>query len=143
MTLLLFAMIVIAASGFLGLLFGRHSRVGEWLSAWSCAAGSVAGLFGVVRWILLDGDDVIKAPWPLPGGEFHLAIDALSAVFLLPIFLVSLCGTIYGLGYWKQADHPYNARKLRLFYGLLISGMALVVLARNAVHFLFGWECIA
>ena len=34
-------------------------------------------------------------------------------------FLISLLGNVYGLSYWKQADHPGNGRKLRLFYGLL------------------------
>jgi hydrogenase-4 component B len=32
---------------------------------------------------------------------------------------------------------------LRLFYGLLTAGMALLVLARNSILFLFGWEAMA
>ena len=68
----------------------------------------------------------IHLPWAVPGGEFYVGIDAISAVFLLPIFLVSLLGNIYGLGYWKQAEHAENGRKLRLFYGTLTAGMALL-----------------
>ena len=52
-------------------------------------------------------------------------VDGLSAFFLVPVFLVSLLGNIYGLSYWKQTEHPDNGRKLRLFYGLLTAGMAL------------------
>ena len=79
----------------------------------------------------------------MPGGEFYVGIDAISAIFLLPIFLVSLLGSIYGLGYWKQTEHAENGRKLRLFYGTLTAGMALLVIARNGVLFLFGWEIMA
>ena len=44
--------------------------------------------------------------WPVPGGAFRIDVDGLSAMFLLQIFLVSLLGAIYGLGYWKQTEHP-------------------------------------
>ena len=82
-------------------------------------------------------------PWSIPGAEFNVAVDGLSAIFLLPIFLISLLGNVYGLGYWKQTEHPQNGRKLRLFYGTLTAGMALLVIARNSILFLFGWEIMA
>jgi hydrogenase-4 component B len=70
-------------------------------------------------------------------------LDGLSAVFLLPIFLIFLLGSIYGLSYWRQTEHPENGRKLRMFYGLLTASMAVVVLAKNALLFLMGWEVMA
>ena len=70
-------------------------------------------------------------------------MDGLSAIFLAPVFLISLLGNVYGLGYWKQTEHPQNGRKLRLFYGTLTAGMALLVIARNSILFLFGWEIMA
>src|SRR4029079_8171530 len=38
---------------------------------------------------------------------------------------------------------PGNGRKLRLFYGWLTAGMALLVIARNSIVFLFGWAILA
>ena len=70
-------------------------------------------------------------------------MDGLSALFLVPIFLVSMLGSVYWLGYWKQAEHLTNGRKLRLFYGLLPAGMALLVIARNSILFMLGWEVMA
>jgi hydrogenase-4 component B len=61
----------------------------------------------------------------------------------VPIFLVSMLGSIYGLGYWKQSEHLKNGRKLRLFYGLLPAGMALLVIAKNSILFMLGWEVMA
>src|SRR5205814_3575216 len=42
-----------------------------------------------------------------------------------------------------QAGHPATGRMLRLCYGLVTAGMALLVIARNAVLFLAGWEVMA
>jgi hydrogenase-4 component B len=81
--------------------------------------------------------------WPVPGAAFRIEVDSLSAMFLLQVFVISLCGAIYGLGYWKQAAHPDNGRKLRLFYGLLTASMALLVAAGNSLLFLAGWEVMA
>jgi formate hydrogenlyase subunit 3/multisubunit Na+/H+ antiporter MnhD subunit len=39
----------------------------------------------------------------------------------------------------KQNDRP----KLRLFYGLITAGMALLTVARNTMLFMVGWEIIA
>ena len=36
-----------------------------------------------------------------------------------------------------------TAAQLRVFYGTLTGGMALLVIARNAILFLFGWEIMA
>ena len=114
---------------------GGHARGRAGLGAWP--GGSVATF-----WI--NGDSTpIEWPWSIPGAEFNVGIDGLSAIFLAPIFLISLLGNVFGLGYWKQTEHPENGRKLRLFYGTLTAGMALLVIARNGILFLFGWEIMA
>ena len=132
-----------AASGFPGLFFGRNSLSGQWLTTLLAVLGAGLGLAGV-GWFWATGESQpIVIPWALPGVRLNVAMDGLSAIFLMPIFLISLLGSVYGLGYWKQTEHPENGRKLRLFYGLLAAGMALVVLARNGILFLFAWEVMA
>jgi hydrogenase-4 component B len=141
--LVLLAIATAAFSGVPGLLFGRSSVFGPGLSALLAVLGSGLGLWGVITfWVTGDSRPVVLA-WSLPGAEFRVGIDGLSAFFLVPIFLVSLLGNVYGLAYWNQADHPENGRKLRLFYGALTAGMALLVIARNGILFLFGWEVMA
>jgi hydrogenase-4 component B len=70
-------------------------------------------------------------------------VDGLSALFLVPVYLVTLLGSVYGLGYWRQSDHPANGRKLSLFYGLLAAGMAVLLVAADGFVFLVGWEVMA
>src|SRR5207245_4269036 len=79
----------------------------------------------------------------LVGVEFLVAVDGLCVVVVVPLFLMSRLGNVYGLSYWKQTEHPENGRKLRLFYGTVTAGMALLVIAQNSILFLFGWEIMA
>jgi hydrogenase-4 component B len=141
--LVLVGVVTAAVSGLPGLFLGRRSAVGEWLAAALTVLAGVAGLAGIGVFWASGNSQPLVLPWSIPGGEVNVAVDGLSAVFLVPIFLVSLLGSIYGLGYWPQAQHQGNGRKLRLFYGLLTAGMALVVVARNSLLFLVGWEIMA
>jgi hydrogenase-4 component B len=142
--LVLLGIVAAAASGVPGFLFNRKSNVGQWLTTLLAVAGSGLGLAGLAWYWATGESEPITQPWPLiAGAQFHVAIDALSAVFLAPIFLISLLGAIYGLNYWRQSEHPQNGRKLRFFYGTLTAGMALLVIARDGILFLFGWEFMA
>src|SRR5579872_381916 len=134
---------IIAASGLFGFLAGRNSLAGQRATTLLAVLGSALGLAGVA-WFWATGEShPIRWVWAIPGAEFHVAVDGLSAIFLVPVFLIALLGSIYGLGYWKQTEHAENGRKLRAFYGGLAAGMALLVVARNSILFLLGWEIMA
>src|SRR5215203_5490272 len=142
-SLLLSGVLVTAASGLPGLLFSRRSVVGQWITTALAVGGSGAGLAGALAALAGPVRPVLQLPTPIPRADFVLAADPLSAFFLVPVFLIPLLGSIYGLEYWRQTEHPDNGRKLRLFYGLLTAAMAILILARNSVTFLFGWEIMA
>jgi hydrogenase-4 component B len=141
--LLLSGVFVTAASGVPGLLFRRRSLLGQWITTSLAVLGSSAGLIGALSALVGPVRPVLQLPSPIPQADFILAADALAAFFLVPVFLISLLGSIYGLDYWRQTEHPDNGRKLRLFYGLLTAALAVLILARNSVTFLFGWEIMA
>src|SRR5229473_1686006 len=104
--LVLLGIVIAAVSGIPGLFVSRTSNSGQRLSTLLAVIGSGLGLSGVGQfWATGDSQPIVR-PWAIPGAEFHVAIDGLSAVFLMPIFLVSMLGSIYGLGYWKQSEHP-------------------------------------
>src|SRR6185369_16254954 len=142
-SLVLLGIVIAALSGVPGLFLSRSSMVGQWVTTVIAVLGAGLGLIGIGFFCVTGQTTPIVLPWALPGAEFSVGIDGLSAIFLAPIFLVSLLGNVYGLGYWKQVEHPQNGRKLRLFYGTLTMGMALLVVARNSILFLFGWEIMA
>lgn len=141
-SLILSGIVLSLASGIIGLIFGRRSFAGQWLTTCVAVLGNGCGLIGA--WHASNSlVPILSWPSPLPQAPFELAIDPLSAFFLVPVFGISLLGAVYGLSYWKQTEHPDTGRRLRFFYGLLTAALAILILARNSVTFLFGWEIMA
>lgn len=141
--LLVFALIACGSSGLPGLFLAPDDSRGQRIASALSVAGSLAGL-AVCAQIFRSGASLrVELPWPLPFGPAALAVDALAAIFLAPIFLVSALGAIYGESYWPQREHPENGRMLRFFYGVLTVSVALVFAAGNWIVFLFGWEIMA
>ena len=141
--LVLTGIVIAALSGVPGLFMSRRTLAGQWIATALAVIASITGLTAVGTFWATGNSQPIILPWAVPGAQFHVAMDGLSAIFLVPIFLVSMLGSIYGLSYWKQTEHTQNGRKLRLFYGLLPAGMALLVIARNSILFMLGWEVMA
>jgi hydrogenase-4 component B len=137
------AIALVAASGMFAALAGFRSRSGDRMFVAIMVLGSTVGLIAAVRAMIGHGLGPLTVPWRVPGGVFAVEVDALSAMFLAQIFLVAALGAIYGSSYWSARDKPKTAGKLRVFYGLLVAGMALLVIARNSVVFLAGWEVMA
>jgi formate hydrogenlyase subunit 3/multisubunit Na+/H+ antiporter MnhD subunit len=141
--LLLGAVLLLALSGVPGLFARKGGSGGERLAALLACVGSALGLVPVARILFFGAAFRAEVPSPLPGGPILLAADPLSALFLVPVFLVPALGAVYGLGYWPEAGHLRDARKLRFFMGLLAASMAVVLLARSGVAFLVAWEVMA
>ncbi|MGP0064702.1 MAG: proton-conducting transporter membrane subunit [Isosphaeraceae bacterium] len=141
--LVLLGIIIAASSGMPGLLWGRNAMGGQWVATLLAVLGAGLGLGGVGSFWATGGGPPLVLPWSILGADFTVVLDGLSAIFLVPIFLISLLGNIYGMGYWKQTANPRNGRKLRLFYGMMTAGMGLLVIAGNSIVFLFGWEIMA
>ena len=122
-----------ALSGIPALFMRSAPARGQRAAVLSMSAAMAFGLAGAVS--VLSGRGSANAA--------ILSPDALSAFFLVPVFLTGGLGSLYGLGYWPAAEHRNNAGKLQLFWGLLIAGMALLVTAKTAPSFLLGWEVMA
>ncbi len=143
MVIFIVATVLLLASGLPGLLVGRSSAAGERCSLGMVLTGSAAGVWATVAALAAPVVPSIDIPWAVPGGAFSLAVDGVSACFLLPLFLVTALGALYGLGYWPQREQVATGNGLRLFYGILAGGLALVMTARNGILFLAAWEAMA
>jgi hydrogenase-4 component B len=141
--LVLLGIALAALSGVPGLFLDRSSMTGQWGTTLLATLGSGLCLGGIGVFWATGESQLFVLPWSLLGAKLGVALDGLSALFLMPISLIALLGNIYGLGYWRQTEHPENGRKLRLFYGTVTAGMALLVIARDSILFLFGWEIMA
>lgn len=140
---ILTAVVITALSGLPTVFFSKRSLVGQRISATLLITGSLLGLTGTIPLFFSQNTPSLRLPWLIPWGQFSITADPLSAFFLLLIFSVPALGSLYSLGYWKQREHEENGRRLSFFYGLLTASMAMVVLSRDAVLFLFSWEIMA
>ncbi len=143
LVLVILGIVGLGLSGVPCLLGSRDSNRGQWASFLLNLAASLLGLAGLAAQFLGNEEISFSLPWSLPGGSLAVGLDGLSGLFLAPVFLISALGSLYGLGYWKQSENPESGRALRFFYGLLAGGMGLLLVSRNGVLFLFGWEIMA
>jgi len=136
--LFLAALAVLAAGALAAPLSGSHApRVG----AGAAVAGGALGL-GAAAGVLCGLPAApLNVSWNVPYGSFSLGIDALSAVFLVPVFLLPAVAAVYGTGYMRHARHSPGAHWF--FYDLLVAGMAMVAAARNGILFLVAWEIMS
>ena len=103
-------------------------------------SGGVTGLIGAA-FGLTGGTAGLSLPWHIPGGALAIRVDALSAFFLAPVFLLAGAGGLYADRYWTAAR--MRAGYVRAFFGLMAGALALVMCAANTILFLAAWEVVA
>lgn len=140
---MLLAVSALAAGGVLSLLLAGRPRASRTAALVCLTVGCLAGLLPAF-WVLAGGELApLRLPWSVPMGELFLALDPLSAFFLLPVFVVGLAGGVYGEGYLEASRGHLSPAAVRFFYFFLIASMAVVVCASNAMLFLSAWEIMA
>jgi formate hydrogenlyase subunit 3/multisubunit Na+/H+ antiporter MnhD subunit len=125
------------------LLLSHSNRNLSWFGAGSVVIAAILGCIPAVQVLLGGAAMQLRFPWSMPFGEFFIELDPLSAWFLLPTLLLSALSAIYGVGYLRAWQGRRSLGPVWFFYCLLVLGMMLVLLARNAVLFLVAWELMA
>jgi hydrogenase-4 component B len=132
---------VIALSGLPGLVLNCPA-LGQWIAAVFVVVASLLGEFAVFDLFSGSTGAVYQVDWPLPFGPALLSVDHLSTIFLIPLFLVTGCVSVYSIAYWPAREKK-SAGRLTLFLGLFAAAMVIVVMARHGVLFLMAWEAMA
>ena len=141
--LLLSALAILFAGAVAMLLLSRAGRNFSWLGAGTVVVAAMLGCIPAIQVLLGAPAEQFRFPWAVPFGEFFIELDPLSAWFLLPTLLLSALAAIYGIGYLRPWEKSRSLGPAWCFYLMLVLGMTLVLLARNALLFLFAWELMA
>ena len=141
--LVLCGVLLSAISGLPAVLPAVRSGAGQIMSAILNAIGCGLGLAGVWSFFANGPVSAMRFPAPVPGFDFTVAMDGLSAFFLVPVLLVCGLASIYGLQYWPQREGATNGRRVSFFLGLMTAAMVVLVVAGDGLLFLFGWETMA
>lgn len=131
------------AGGVLALLLRRSNRVALATGTVTSVIASLIGLVAATHLLSVGGSAEIQASWRVPVGELRIGVDALSAFFLLCIYLVSGLGAVYGAGYLGGRGRERALAPVIFFFALLVAAMAGVALARDGVLFLVAWEIMS
>ncbi len=142
-SLALLAAALATASGLPGLALRGRPVLGQRLSAGLLCLAAAIGIGAALPVLAGAPASTIHLPWTQPLASLSIRLDALSALFLLPILAVPALGAVYGLGYWPQEELGARAIRLQLWFGVVTGSMAVVCLAGNALLFLFAWEVMA
>ncbi|WP_137125333.1 proton-conducting transporter membrane subunit [Roseomonas sp. HF4] len=134
-----FALLVgaLAALGAASVALARSAAGSRAVYAACCAAGVLLVAGGVAG--LLGGPAVLDLPFGPPWGAARLAIDQLSAWFLLPLGASVAAASLYAWGGVRGAVAP----RLLVPWPIFLAGMALVVLAADGFTLLLGFEAMS
>jgi formate hydrogenlyase subunit 3/multisubunit Na+/H+ antiporter MnhD subunit len=143
MSLFLWGLVIILVGGLASLISGRRAGSASFFGAMGAVAGSITAIIPAFTVLLHGIAESFRLNWNIPFGSFFVRIDALSAVFLIPIFGLSAVAAIYGAEYLLAYRKKKNLGVLWFFYNLLLIGMTLVVVARNGLLFLVAWEIMS
>lgn len=137
---MLVAMGVLLFSGVAALVSPRR---GARIGVAGAVAGSLCALAAAAYGLCTGSLASLHLPWNLPGAAFHIRMDALSALFVIPIGMLGALCALYGVGYLKGHEDTRGAGVSWFHYNLLVASMLLVVVADNAILFLLAWETMA
>ena len=143
MSLILFAIGLLMASALAALLLARAPRLATICGVGGAMLAGLAGLIPSLRVLLTGANESFTIAWCMPGGSLHIGLDAVSAVFLVPIFLLTALAALYGGTYLRPFWGKRSIGFSWFCFNLLTACLVLVVVARNGLLFLMAWEGMA
>lgn len=143
MTFLVLSLAVFMGGAMLCLLTAGHARLTRFVGPAVTVAGAIVGLVPAVQVLAGSGVLRVSAPWSMPFGSLTLQLDALSALFAIPILAISALAAIYGSGYLVSSEAKKDTAISWFMFNLLAGSMLAVVVARNGMLFLLAWEVMS
>ena len=139
LTLLFLPLLSFIISGFFGKYIG--DRISEIITSLFVSISAVLALF-VFYQVITQGyeNNIVIASWLHSGSlnvNWSIKIDALSAVMLVVVTLISSLVHIYSIGYMSQDPHK---PRFMAYLSLFTFAMLTLVTSDNFLQLFFGWE---
>jgi len=134
---------ILIFSAVLALILNRSPRKASVAGALGAVTASLAGLVPAIGILLSPSKETFNLPCTLPIGSFSFVLDPLTAIFLVPVYIVTAAAALYGLDYLKPLAGKKPLGLAWAMFDLLSASMVLVLLSADAVPFMIGWEMMA
>ena len=106
------------------------------------AAAAAAAVLGIIATgpVLLTGDPLLfSTAGPFPFAAFTIRVDALAALMVFVISLVTIAASVFSLSY-LEGYLGRGAAAIGFFMNLFIASMIMVAIVDNAFYFFLFWE---
>ncbi|HWQ79042.1 MAG TPA: proton-conducting transporter membrane subunit, partial [Anaerovoracaceae bacterium] len=125
--------------------FCRYHRLCTLFAQGGCILASLLGIVFTLTKLLSGNETLVLEPFrsAIPFLSITIAIDALSAFFLLILSVLVCCVSIYSIGYISHYHGKRNVSAFHVLYIAFILSMIFVFTAGNAVFFFMAWEIMA
>ena len=143
MLLFLLALGFLFLGALVSLISWRHPAWARIFAPVTVILGSLLALPPVLSALLGKEIPLLELPWSLPFGSLTMRLDPLSALFALPILVVSALAALYGIGYFSPLPKRGNLSQYWFNFNTLVVSMLVVVTARNGLLFLLAWEIMS
>jgi hydrogenase-4 component B len=142
MNLFFLSLAIIFCGGLLSLVFWRQFVLMKSFGVIGIAGGCLLGLIDAVTKLFSPAPATAAFAY-LKTFSLSFQIDALSAFFLVAIYLVCLLAALYSYHYMDQPQKALRTAGNYFFFSLLTIFMALVVTAGNLITFMLTWEIMS
>ncbi|MBI5723092.1 MAG: hydrogenase [Planctomycetes bacterium] len=137
------AISIFLLGGLSSLIFGRRHGLCAFFGIGGAVAGAATAAVPAIIVLAGGSVDPISWPWSMPMGSFRLAMDGMSALFMLPVAILSGLAAIYGGAYLRHYRDKMQLGNSWFFFNLLAASMVTLVVARNGLLFLVAWEVMS
>ena len=132
---------VMLAAGAVATIVAGDRRAPALMALFGAAAGGLLVAAGVL--VLGWSERVEFTLWSLPSlGRLHLAVDRLSALFLIVAGLVFLPVSLFSAGYALRFAGRYSLKAMGIHYYALFASIALLLSTDSLLLFLLAWEAM-
>jgi formate hydrogenlyase subunit 3/multisubunit Na+/H+ antiporter MnhD subunit len=140
-SLLLATLWLYATGAVLAVVFSRSSKLCALFGSSFAIAAGIIGVFASAPFLFRAEPTTLRLSGEvLFGGGILVGFDPLTAFFLIPIFVLSAAAALYGRSYMEGFGKTRRLGGHWASFNVLIASMVVVVVARDALSFLFGWE---
>ncbi len=143
MTLFVTGLALLLAAATVALMLPNGIRAGRVFATLTVSGAVIAAVpaIGVLSGRVFVSDLNWNAA--VPGGNWVIGIDPLSAIFVLAIAVLGATNAVFGNAYMQAGSQPRVVPQANATYAVLVASLLVVVTARSTVLFLGAWEAMA
>ena len=131
---ILTAILILAAGGFFALLANRRDGLAVRIGYFTCVAGCICGLVPAVSTFFGFRNEIQSVIYTV-----SFSFDTLSALFLLPVYVIGILAATHAVGYLEGHADGRNGW-FWFFFNATLAAMTWVTVAVTPIEFLLAWE---